>query len=67
MERFDTWGSNAAGQSQPPADLGAVTAIAAGSIHTILLTTAPPCDADVNNDGSIDGSDLALLLAAWAS
>jgi hypothetical protein len=27
--------------------------------------TPPPCPADLNGDGSVDGADLGLLLGAW--
>lgn len=30
-------------------------------------TVCTPCPADINGDGSVDGADLGMLLAAWGS
>jgi hypothetical protein len=28
---------------------------------------SPPCAADLNRDGAVDGSDLGVVLAAWGN
>ena len=32
-----------------------------------LRPTQPPCIADINNDGSVDGNDLATMLSGWGT
>ena len=34
-------------------------------LPTNVPVTAPPCDADLNLDGKVDGADLATILANW--
>ena len=34
---------------------------------TFDVETAPPCDGDINDDGVVDGSDLAQVLGYWGS
>ena len=34
-------------------------------IEKVICEDEPPCTADINNDGVVDGSDLATLLGAW--
>jgi len=31
----------------------------------IIAPAAPPCPADLNNDGAVNGADLGLMLGAW--
>ena len=31
------------------------------------VTVCTPCPAEINGDGSVDGADLGMLLAAWGS
>ena len=34
-------------------------------IEKVICEDEPPCTGDINNDGVVDGSDLATLLGAW--
>jgi hypothetical protein len=47
--------------------LGGLSAGGAGSITATCTPSAPPCPADFNDDGKVDGADLAVLLGAWGS
>ena len=38
-----------------------------GSARAFDVETGPPCDADVNDDDVVDGSDLSLILGYWGS
>jgi hypothetical protein len=36
-------------------------------ITRLICEQGPACPADLNNDGSVSGSDLAVTLSAWGS
>jgi hypothetical protein len=35
------------------------------AMPSLAIAGAPPCDADLNNDGVVGAADLAMLLGAW--
>lgn len=47
--------------------VGGATAGGAGTLNISCTPVAPPCPADFNDDGIINGSDLAVLLGAWGT
>ena len=74
------WGRNDYGQATPPAGIANDRMLAAGTYHTLTLESVstladtnhngvpdlcegPP--ADLNHDGRVDATDLALLLGNW--
>jgi hypothetical protein len=59
---LSSWGYDGFGQSATPA--GNFVTIAAGKDHT---ATVGVLAADINCDGTIDGADLGMLLAAWGT
>ncbi|MCH8824956.1 MAG: hypothetical protein IH984_15780 [Planctomycetes bacterium] len=70
-----SWTGGALGEGGGALDIAAVDLFAKGSssifYDDILLEPyqepAPPCPADLNNDGTIGTSDLILLFAAWGT
>jgi Metallo-peptidase family M12/Reprolysin family propeptide len=47
--------------------VGGATTGGAGSFTVSCTPSAPPCPADLDNDGQVSGSDLAVLLGAWGN
>ncbi|MFO0826944.1 MAG: M12 family metallo-peptidase [Phycisphaerales bacterium] len=47
--------------------IGSAGAGGSGSVTLSCGTVAPPCPADLNHDGKVDGADLATLLGAWGT
>lgn len=43
---------------------GSITADSAFVVN-VTFEAVPPCPADLNHDGTVDGADLGLLLGAW--
>lgn len=60
---------------RPQADIAFVQVVPAATndIYTIdnvsflIGVPKPPCPADLNDDGAVDGTDLAIVLGAWAT
>ena len=42
-----------------------MTAVAAGSSHTVVLLAPPACTGDLTDDNRVDGADLVELLGFW--
>ena len=48
--------------------VGGYDAAATGPFNVeIIPPTAPPCPADLNGDGAVNGADLGLMLGAWGA
>jgi hypothetical protein len=48
--------------------VGGFDAAATGPFNVeIIAPTAPPCPADLNGDGAVNGADLGLMLGAWGA
>ena len=59
-----SWGFNGNGEGNVPATK--VSRIVVGEFHGVGFI-APNCPADISGNGSVDGVDLAAILAAWGS
>jgi hypothetical protein len=47
--------------------VGGATTGGPGTLNVTCTPVAPPCPADFNDDGQVNGSDLAVLLGGWGS
>jgi hypothetical protein len=45
--------------------IGGATGGGSGTMTVSCTPSAPPCPADLNDDGVVDGADLASLLGNW--
>ena len=58
------WGGPGGSLENPPA--GRYLTAAAGHYHSVgIVDTSKPCGADLNNDQSVDFSDLIIVLNGW--
>jgi hypothetical protein len=62
--KIHAWGDGSVGQLLVPTDFAATPRLAAGYSHAVAYFA---CPADLNLDGGVDGSDMALLLLAWGT
>lgn len=56
------WGDNSSGACSVPSDIGRVAKIVAGYGYTAALTVLESCPFDMDGDGAVGGSDIALVL-----
>jgi hypothetical protein len=61
------WGTAASlGSARPLGDIDCDNLVTESDLHTLMRTifsaATPPCDADVNGDGRLDGSDVIALV-----
>jgi alpha-tubulin suppressor-like RCC1 family protein len=56
------WGDNSSGACSVPSDIGRVAKIVAGYGYTAALTVQESCPFDMDGDGAVGGSDIALVL-----
>jgi hypothetical protein len=47
--------------------VGGATTGGAGSLNISCVPVEPPCVGDFNDDGAVNGADLAVLLGAWGT
>jgi alpha-tubulin suppressor-like RCC1 family protein len=60
-----SWGRCSEGQCQAPANLRRVQSIAGWSYGTLSVSSDASCNADLTQNGTVDGADLGALLAFW--